>query len=119
MFVGYDGEGLAAVGMYEPRPPEKSFYIRAVARAQRLAHKRVADEALSHMIDQITREPEYVDAGFREIFCEIHWKNTASKNLFRRAGFERIGHDDASGLETWGLDLGYEQVDFADVDDRS
>lgn len=103
LFVGYDEDGLAAVGMYELRATEAAFYIRAVARAQRRAHAHLADEVLAQLIDRITVEPAYL-AGFRDVFCEIHWKNHASKKLFKRFGFECVGHD--GDLETWVIDLG-------------
>ncbi|MFJ4254608.1 hypothetical protein [Microbacterium sp. NPDC090003] len=114
MFVGYSDEGLAAVGMYEPRSVDDSFYIRAVARAQRLAHQRVADELVAVLIDQITRDPEYVEQGYRDVSCEIHWRNHPSKKLFKRAGFACVGHDLETSIETWALELGSERIEFDD-----
>ena len=104
MWVGYDDVGLAAVGLFEVRAEEEAFYIRAVARAYRRARRGIADELLSQLLDLITTHPAFVERGFREIYCEIHWKNSSSKKLFKRHGFECIGHDE--DLETWAIDLG-------------
>ncbi|MCZ0711141.1 hypothetical protein OYT00_14105 [Microbacterium paraoxydans] len=116
LIVGYDDDGLAAVGMYEPLPEDRAFYIRAVARAQRLAHLRVADELLANLIERITLEREFVEFGYQDAFCEIHWRNGASKKLFARAGFACAGHNDASDLETWVIDLSAGAIEVEDVD---
>lgn len=116
LIVGYDDDGLAAVGMYESVPEERAFYIRAVARAQRLARLRVADELLANLIERITLEREFIDFGYQDAFCEIHWRNVASKKLFARAGFECSGHNEESELETWTIDLSAGAIEVEDVE---
>ncbi|UPL12995.1 GNAT family N-acetyltransferase [Microbacterium galbinum] len=104
------------MGMYEPRHEEEAFYIRAVARAQRVSQNHVADELLAFVINRITLEREYVEDGYRDIFCQIHEKNSASKKLFQRAGFESIGLHEESGLETWAIHLGDDRIELVDED---
>lgn len=89
--------------MFEPSPAEDAFYIRAVARAQKFHGERIADSLLSHLLNRISSEPEIVEGKWRDVYCHIHWKNIASRRLFKRFGFECIGH--ADDLETWALDL--------------
>ncbi|HEY9265399.1 MAG TPA: hypothetical protein VIP82_02870 [Microbacterium sp.] len=90
--------------MAEPILVEKSFYIRVVAREHRLKGEREADEALVHALDSTSTDPLRVEDGYRDFFCEIHWRNHPSKKLFSRAGIESAGH--AGELETWLVDLG-------------
>ncbi len=104
LLVGYDGDGLGAVAMFDVRDAQEAFYLRAIARAWRLRGTHVADEAVRAALEAITVHPAYVERGYRDVYCEVHWKNSASQRMLRRIGFSCIGRKDE--LEAWAIDLG-------------
>lgn len=104
LLLGKDDRGIAGVGMFEDDVELDAFYIRAIARAQRLRGKRIADEVLERVLEEIRSDQRHVVDGIRDVYCEAHWKNHASKAMLKRHGFECSG--DEGGLETWSLDLG-------------
>jgi ribosomal protein S18 acetylase RimI-like enzyme len=103
MLLGYDGESLACVAIYEPRGmivESGQFYIRAVARANSYRRKGVASQLLTEVLRRIS------ETGARGAMCDIDHRNTPSQQLFRDHGFENLGvNPDDSSLEVWGVRL--------------
>lgn len=115
LLLGRDGQGIAGVALFEEDAQLDTFYIRAIARAQRLRGTRVADEVMQRVLEEMRSDQRHVVDGIRDVYCEVHWKNTASRKLVRRHGFEMSGSQ--GDLETWSFDLGEPPVilDSAEV----
>lgn len=102
VWVGRDGDGIAAMAHLTAAPELGGTLIAAVGRAQRLAHCHVGDALLDECLRLMSDEGTGVTSDFA--LARIHHENKPSKAAFERHGFAYMGPD-GQDLEMWGLEL--------------
>lgn len=91
MWLGFEGDELVSVGAYvqsfDQSAPLDVFQIGYVANAFGWRGRGLGDLCLGQLLADIRLRTEMRDGVL--LTADVHEKNTASKALFQRFGFER------------------------------